>query len=689
MDIIEEYINKIEKPIESIKGVGSKKSALFAKLGIHTIGELVHFFPRSYDDRSKIYTVSDAPNDAACCVRATVIRNVTERNVKKGITLYIATAADKTGSLTVKWFSSPYNRGALKRGAEYIFYGTLKPDSGLSRSMDIRLFEPPDVNSETGKIIPIYPSTAGLTQKDIRKFICSALDELGIIPDTLPNDLLFSHRLKSKDFAIRNIHFPQSEYSYAEAKKRLSFEELFVLSITLGLIKNSKIKHTDIVAKNVKITSEFAATLPFELTADQKKCVNDICADLKSGRPMNRLLQGDVGSGKTAVAACAAYVMSKNGYQTALMAPTEILASQHYKTLCSFFAESDINIKLLTGSSSGKGNILSSLKDGSCDVVVGTHALIEKKVEFANLGLCITDEQHRFGVRQRSDLMHGTKYPHVLVMSATPIPRTLSLILYGDLDLSVIKTSPKGRLPVETFFVGSGMHERIYSFMKENISSGHQCFVVCPLVEESENLDASSSTEVYKKLTEVFGNENVALIHGKMPPSQKDDIMNRFKDGDYDVLVATTVIEVGIDIPNANIIVIENSERFGLSQLHQLRGRVGRGTSKSYCILVSDSKSDECRQRMKVMCSTNDGFKIAEEDLQMRGCGEFFGTRQHGLPELKIANIFENPSELADIRKLCDDILKNDPNLDDKAYRYVKARAENIIESSDSISVLN
>jgi len=686
MDFIE-YISILNSNLCILKGVGEKKSALFAKLGINTIADLIYFFPRTYEDRTNFCLISDAISDAYCCIKARPVRKVIERKIKKNVSLYNLKIEDKTGIMNVKWFSSPFNRVNVKVGGEYVFYG--KISSKNSREMDLVTFEPLGENNQTGCIIPIYSSTGGLTQNDIRKAVKNAFSLIGSLADPLPLEIVSKNNFIKKDEAVRTMHNPEDFDKYNRAKKRLAYEELFILILALMRIKSVNKTKTSVVMKNIKCALDFSKTLPYELTADQKNAINEICQDFISGYPMSRLLQGDVGSGKTVVAAVSAYIAAKNKYQTAIMAPTEILANQHYETFKKFFENHNINLALLTSSSNNKKEISEKIKAGEIDIVIGTHALLEDYVEFSRLGLCITDEQHRFGVKQRSGLTHGEKYPHVLVMSATPIPRTLSLIIYGDLDVSVIASAPRGRKPVDTFCVNTSLHERIYDFMRKNISDGHQCFVVCPLVEDSDKIDANSSTGMFESMSEIFGKERVLLIHGKMNANEKDKIMQDFRDKKADVLVATTVIEVGIDIPNANIIVIENAERFGLSQLHQLRGRVGRGTDKSYCILVTDNTTEKCVERMKIMCSVKDGFELSKKDLELRGCGEFFGTRQHGLPELKIANLFTDMEIVNKAKYDCEIVLKNDPELLGKEYESIRKKIDEMFDSYGGIEILN
>lgn len=682
-----EYVSVMNSNLCVLKGVGEKKSALFAKLGIKTIADLIYYFPRTYDNRTHFCTVADAKPDMYCCIKAKVARRVVERKIKKNISLYTLKIEDETGFLGVKWFSSPFNKTKIIAGNDYVFYGKITAKS--SKEMELLAFEAVGENKVTGCIIPVYPSTSGLTQNDIRKAVNNALLLVDDISEPLPQKIIRENNLIDKYFAVKTMHNPENENMYLVARNRLAYEEIFTLVLSLMRMKSVNKAKTSVVLKNIKCVLEFSNSLPYELTNDQKNAINEICSDFKSGYPMSRLLQGDVGSGKTVVAAASAFVMAENGYQTAVMAPTEILANQHYESFKSFFKNHNVKIGLLTASVKNKKELSDKIKSGQIDIIIGTHALLEEYIEFSKLGLCITDEQHRFGVKQRSALTHGEKYPHVLVMSATPIPRTLSLILYGDLDVSVIKNAPKGRKSIDTFCVNSSVRERVYNFMQKNISEGRQCFVVCPLVEESDKIEANSSVEMFESLSKRFGEDKVLLIHGKMSAAEKDDIMQNFRDKKADILVATTVIEVGIDIPNANIIVIENAERFGLSQLHQLRGRVGRGADKSYCILITDNTTEKCTERMKIMCNIKDGFELSKKDLELRGSGEFFGTRQHGLPELKIANLFTDLNIVNKAKSDCEILIENDPDLVLDDHLAIKEKTERIFDSFGGLEILN
>ncbi len=683
-----QYVSFVNSKLNILKGIGETKTLLFSKLGIECIWDLLYFFPYRYEDRSRYIKIADVTEGDTCCIDALVRGPVIEKKLKKNMSLYILRVEDSTGFLNVKWFSSPFNKHKIKRGMRYSFFGTIERN-GQSSEMLLKDMEPYGENSITGRIMPVYSLTNGLTQKDFRKSIACIFERLKTVYETLPQDIIKKFSLMLLKNALIEIHNPQDIQSLNDARERLAFEELFVLSLVLKRVRKACDVNSHVKIEDIKCAREFKNLLPFELTEDQKKCINDICVDLKSDKPMCRLVQGDVGSGKTAVAACSAYVTAKNGYQTAFMAPTEILANQHFASLTKLFEGSGIKLGLLTGSSKNKEEIIENIRLGKYDIVVGTHALIEDRTTFKNLGLCITDEQHRFGVRQRAALSKGELYPNVLVMSATPIPRTLSLVLYGDLDISVIKSMPAGRQKVDTFCVNSSYRDRVDAFIEKQLDADNQCFVVCPLIEESENIDALSGEDAYKHLCARFGEDKVMLLHGKMSAQQKDSIMQSFYDKKISVLVSTTVIEVGIDVPDATLIIIENAERFGLSQLHQLRGRVGRGQNKSFCILISECQSESAKARMNIMCRHSDGFEIAEEDLKMRGCGEFFGTRQHGVPELKIANLFSDIPIAQKASKACDYVLQNDPEMTSDSYSALRLRIDKTFKDFDGFKTFN
>ncbi len=683
-----EYVLFINSDLRILKGIGEKKATLFSKLGINTIWDLIYNFPRGYEDRSHFYTIESAPINSPCCIKAYVRGAVIEKKLKKNMSLYILRAEDSTGFINVKWFSSPFNKNKVKRGMRYSFYGSIEQGNGI-REMILKDMEPDDENILTGRIMPIYALTNGLTQRDFRNFTQMALGMIENVYETLPQMILNKYKLLPLDYCVRQMHTPVSFYEQEKARYRLSFEELYMLSLALKRLRCVSDVISNVKITNIRCALDFSKDLPFELTADQKNSINDICVDLMSPRPMNRLIQGDVGSGKTAVAATAAYVCAKNGYQTAFMAPTDILANQHYNTLVKYFEKTDFKVGIITGSTKNKNTVLDDIRSGNYDIVVGTHALLEQRVVFKKLGLCVTDEQHRFGVIQRSSLSKGDGYPNILVMSATPIPRTLSLVLYGDLDISLISTMPSGRQKIDTFCINSSMRERLNKFIQKQIDDNGQSFVVCPLIEDSDKIDALSSSNAYQSLSQVFPKEKVGFLHGKMSATEKDEIMNKFRSKEYMILVSTTVIEVGIDIPDATLMVIENAERFGLSQLHQLRGRVGRGSKKSYCVLVSDTKTDDAKERMKIMCTHSDGFEVANEDLRLRGCGEFFGTRQHGVPELRIANLFTDLAIVKLASEACEHTLRVDRELNSDDFKPIKSRIDKLFTEFANIKIFN
>ena len=655
--------------IQYLKGVGEKRAELLRKKGIDTVGALLRFYPRAYLDWRNITYISECPFGENVCVKAKIVSPVNSAYIRKGMTLYKFTAADDSGYMTVTLFNQKYLAEKLNEGCEYLFYGK------LGGNFVMREMPSPEIR-ESGflGIEPIYPASAGLSSKAIEKLVKTALNALPELNEVLPESVRERNGLCGINTAVRNIHFPLEPNSFERAKERLVFEELFVLQAGLLFLKKRKRGLAGcVITKN--LLPEFQQTLSFSLTNAQKRVIGECVADMSSGRPMNRLIEGDVGSGKTAVAAALCYISACNGFQSALMAPTEILAEQHFKTLSEITKESGIKCALLTGSQTKKQKniIKESLKNGEIDVLVGTHALLTDDVEFNRLGLVITDEQHRFGVAQRGKLSAKGENPHTLVMSATPIPRTLGLIIYGDLDISIIDEYPRGRQKIDTFLVNSSYHARVYNFIKKFLDEGRQGYIVCPLVEENETLDITSAAEYYERLKDgEFKGYSLGLLHAKMPAKEKERIMRRFASGEIQLLISTTVIEVGIDVPNSVIMVIENAERFGLSQLHQLRGRIGRGAHKSYCILISDIRSGDKKKRLEVIKDCQDGFKIAEEDLKLRGPGDFLGSRQHGLPDMKIADIFADRKTLHLAGVEAERLIKEDPTLsapENKALR--------------------
>ena len=660
--------------IKYVKGVGDARAEKFRKLGISTVGDLLCNFPRDYEDWSKITPIMQVPFGEQCCVRAVVTNAPSGMKTKGGVMIFKATATDGEGILMLTFFNNKYIVNQLFEGEEYLFFGKINQNIIGGREMLSPRFVKAECNE---RIRPVYRQTEKLTTKSIETVTANAFSMLrGSIEETLPEYLIIKYRLMGREDALRAMHFPENDEMLKAARRRLVFEELLGMQLGLLWLRERSRSSTSVRIGN-DYTAEFISYLPYDPTNAQKRCIGECMDDMKAQRPMNRLLQGDVGSGKTTVAAALIYNAVKNGYQCALMVPTEVLAEQHCKSLSKIFA-GRVNMALLTGSvkASQKKLIKSGLADGSIDLVVGTHALISEDVEFKKLGFVITDEQHRFGVRQRTALAKKGLNPHTLVMSATPIPRTLGLIIYGDLDISVIDELPKGRQPIETYSVTSDYHERLYKFIKKHIDEGRQGYIICPLVEEGET-ELVPAQEFAERLSKnEFADYSVGLLHGKMKPKDKDAVMRDFAEGKIQLLVATVVVEVGIDVPNAAVMLIENAERFGLSQLHQLRGRIGRGQFKSTCVLVSDAQNEEAVTRLGVMCKTNDGFKIAEEDLKQRGPGDFLGSRQHGLPELRLANIVNDTKILYAAQKQAQDILFADPEMSLPEHRNLRKSVE-------------
>lgn len=651
----------LSSDIKYIKGVGEKRAELFRKLGISDVRQLVHFYPRKYQDWSQEMTVAQCENGENACIKATLMTPVKEHMIRKGMTVFKCNFTDGETVIHVTLFNNKYLAKSLRQYNDYVLFGKIEKTL-TSATMSSPKIEEAEKNIG---IHPIYSATEKLNSKAIGKVVKTALDALPPFDETLDTAFRLKYGLVSLDFAIRQIHFPESFENLEKARYRLIFEELLILQ--LGLLKlKSKKKNKTAIHINKDYTQEFYSLLPFAPTNAQKRAISECIEDMSKEYAMNRLVQGDVGSGKTAVGAGVIYTAVKNGFQCALMAPTEILAAQHMDTISQMLSPAGIKIDLLTGSTNAKEKreIKSRLINGETDLVIGTHALIQNDVEFRNLGVVITDEQHRFGVNQRANLAMKGNEVHTLVMSATPIPRTLALMIYGDLDISVLDELPAGRQKIRTDVVDTRYHKRIYEFVKKAIARGEQAYIVCPLVEEGET-DLLPATQYAEKLAQnEFKGYNIGLLHGKMKAKDKDNVMTAFSDGSIKILVSTTVIEVGVDVPNATVMVIENAERFGLSQLHQLRGRVGRGSVQSYCILVSDSKSETAQHRLSIMKEYSDGFKIADEDLKQRGPGDFFGNRQHGLPDLKIADMLEDTETLTLCRKAADEILAEDYNLD-------------------------
>lgn len=648
--------------IRFLKGVGEKRAELLRKKGIDTVGALLRFYPRAYLDWQNITPISECHEGENVCVRAKITSPVKTANIRRGMTLYKFSAADDSGVIEVTLFNRKYLAENLREGRSYLFYGK------LGYGITLRQMSSPEIMpAEYMGIEPVYAATEGLSSKTIEKIMKNALIYTDSMQDAIPDGIRQKNGLCDFKTALKSIHFPLERQALESAKRRLVFEELFVLQTGLLFLKRRRRALAGCTVKK-NLLEEFKMTLSFKLTGAQERVINECLSDMMSPRPMNRLIQGDVGSGKTAVAAALMYISAGNGFQSALMAPTELLAEQHFKTLCKITENSGIKCALLTGSltKKQKGEVKAGLKSGEIKVAVGTHALLTDDVEFESLGLVVTDEQHRFGVGQRGRLSSKGNNPHTLVMSATPIPRTLGLIIYGDLDISIIDEYPAGRQKIATYCVDSSYNARVYNYIKKFIAEGRQAYIVCPLVDENEALGIKSASEYYEELSEnQFKDYTLGLLHGKMKPKDKESVMRRFAAGEIQLLISTTVIEVGIDVPNAALMVIENAERFGLSQLHQLRGRIGRGEYSSACILISDVKSGDTKRRLDVIKNNTDGFKIADEDLKLRGPGDFLGSRQHGLPDMKIADIFADRETLHSAGKEAEELLRRDPMLHD------------------------
>ncbi len=664
--------------IEELKGLGKKRAELFHKLGVYSVGQLLNFYPRTYEDWSEITDIADVQDGQTVCVSGELTSGVQSGYTKTGKFIAKVFIADETGVCELVFFNNPYIRTMLKTDVKYRFFG-----KATRRFSEVQMISPTfSAESDLNIIKPIYNLTAGLPNNVVVKAVRQAVDLLPEeVNDPLPGELREKYGLCGLRFAIENIHFPQSSEALNTAKKRLVIEELLVLNLGLRQLKNRKRSENKNLIKT-DFSAEFESLLSFKLTNAQRNAVADCVRDIMNPKvSMNRLVQGDVGSGKTVVAGSLCYTVVKNGGQAAIMAPTEILAEQHYNSFKEILSNTSINIALLTGSvkKSEKEQIRAKLENGEIDLVIGTHALITDKTLFKNLALVVTDEQHRFGVSQRAKLLSKGNNPHLLVMSATPIPRTLGLIIFGDLDISIIDELPPGRQEIETLLIDGSKRQRALGFIRKEVLRGRQAYIVCPLVEEGDSDIELASAEEYaaELMLNYFTDIEVGVLHGKMKPADKEAVMAKFSSGEIKILVATTVIEVGIDVPNATIMMIENAERFGLSQLHQLRGRVGRGSEKSWCILVSDSTTENSSERLKTMCTTRDGFKIADADLKLRGPGDFFGSRQHGLPQLNISSLADTRN-LEISQKIADYVIEDSNFLYDDRYRALNAEIKRL-----------
>ncbi len=677
---------KWKDDIQYLKGVGPKRVEKLKKLDITTVGDLLSTFPRGYVDYSDPVPIATAPYDVAVAVKAEVLKIEPERRISGGRRMQSVMCMDDTAALKLVFFNNPWAVQKLELGEEYVFYG--KVWGGFSqREMTAPTFL--KVGTKAA-MVPIYPLTAGLKSYELEKPVSAALQVLEDIPEPIPEDILQKYMLPSRKKALRMIHKPKDQTEVQEAKRRFIFEELFFLQLGMLLLKDEKGKETG-AKMHASSLAPFFDALPFTPTNAQHRSISDICGDMQKNSPMNRLLQGDVGSGKTLVAAAGIYMAAQNGYQSVLMAPTEILAVQHAETLYSMLGKLGIEVVLLTGSVKGKQRTtaLKAIADGTAQLVVGTHAVLSEPVEFSNLGLAITDEQHRFGVNQRSKLAKKAHHPHLLVMSATPIPRTLALLMFADLDISVLDELPPGRTPIKTRMVSADKRRDMFGFLGSEIAKGRQVYIVCPRIseEESEESELQAAKEYAEDIARpMLPNAKVGLLHGRMKAAEKSMVMQEFKAGNVDVLVSTTVVEVGVDVPNANVMVIEDAERYGLSALHQLRGRVGRGKWESWCFLVSDHSGKAVKDRLSYLCHNSDGFKVAKYDLETRGPGDFFGSRQHGLPTLRIADLASDTRELHAAQKEALKLLESDPKLDKEENKELANAVQNLFEKN---TVLN
>lgn len=673
-----EQMKILKSNIGILKGLGKVRIGLFNKLGIFNIEDLLHHFPRRYEDRGNIKNIAELMEEESYSILGAISYPVTNIRSPKGMHLTRTLIKDDTGTLEAVWFNQPYISTKMVLGKRYIFYGKTKKSANKMQMINPMIIDLKDKEKEC-ILMPVYPSVASLSQYYIRQAVKQALVMVSDLPDPLPESILSEYRLQYYGESIRNIHYPKDLNALEVSRYRSVFQELLEFQLALLSMRKQENLTDGILFGRCNMIDRFVRNLPFELTDAQNRVFNEIYTDMTSTKIMNRLVQGDVGSGKTVVAAMAMLVALESGYQAAMMAPTEILAQQHYKTISKFFDGYPFHISLLTGSTTQKqaNEILTGLENGSIHIVIGTHALIEEKVKYHNLGLVITDEQHRFGVRQRAVLSQKGNNPDTLVMTATPIPRTLAMILYGDLDISVIDQMPPGRMKVKTYVVNEDYRDRIDRFILKEINEGRQVYIICPLVEDSETIDANSAVKTAEETAKKFSGLRVGIIHGKMKSSEKEAVMADFAKGSIDILVSTTVVEVGVDVPNASLMIVENAERFGLAQLHQLRGRVGRGKHQSYCILYNQGNSEVSKERLDVMTKSTDGFFISEQDLKLRGPGDFFGTRQHGLPELKIANLYTDMGILKKAQE-CAEYIYQHNYLAQKEFFHLKERVNNL-----------
>ncbi len=673
---------ELQDSIRVVKNIGEARAKQLNKLGIETVEDLVEYFPRTYEDRSNIVALDNIAVGEVNSFKARAERPESLR--VRNMTIVKARLTDGRGFIEGVWYNQPYIKNILTQHREYVFTGKINEKYGRIQ-IENPDFEPLKEDSlNTGRIVPVYTVPAKMSQKTIRGCVKDALEGIdGEAEEFLPDGIIKERSLCSRRYAVNNIHFPESDEGFFKARRRLVFEELLMLQLHLLQLKGNVTGRKSSIRIRDYDVRPILDALGFKLTAAQENVIGELFADLRKGTVMNRLIQGDVGSGKTAVAMVLAYIIIKNGYQAVLMAPTDVLAVQHYKSISQIFEPLGIKCALLTSGIRGreKKGVLSDIAEGRGQMIIGTHALIQDSVEYRNPGLVITDEQHRFGVRQRESLAKKGNDPHVLVMTATPIPRTLALILYGDLDISIIDALPPGRQKTDTFAVDHSYYKRLYAFVEKEVAKGRQAYIICPMIEENDKMELRSVLTYTQELkNSIFPKLSVECIHGKMKDDEKQDIMERFAKGEIDVLVSTTVIEVGINVPNATLMIIENAERFGLSALHQLRGRVGRGSEKSYCVLVSDAKNKTSLERLKTMCRTNDGFVISEKDLELRGPGDFFGTRQHGLPEMKIANLYKDIDILKEAQETAINLYKTDENLQKKENKLLKTRILQLFE---------